>query len=46
MFGNKFRYDYIRRIGKLTASKHDMKTYKEIFSSIKLRGTIYGLFRI
>jgi hypothetical protein len=46
VFGNKFRYDYIRRIGKLTASKHDMKTYKEIFSSIKLRGTIYGLFRI
>ncbi len=46
VFGNKFRYDYIRRIGKLTASKHDMRTYKEIFSTIKLRGTIYGLFRI
>lgn len=46
VFGNKFKYDYIRRIGKLTASKHDMKTYKQIFSRIKIRGTIYGLFRI
>lgn len=46
IFGSKFKYDYIRRIGKLTASKHDMKTYKQIFTRIKLRGTIHGLFRI
>ncbi|MCB1377027.1 MAG: class I SAM-dependent methyltransferase [Alphaproteobacteria bacterium] len=46
VFGKKFRYDYIRRIGKLTASKRDMKTYKQIFTRMKWRGTIYGLFRI
>lgn len=46
VFGNKFKYDYVRRIGKLTASRHDMKTYKQIFTRMKWRGTIYGLFRI
>lgn len=46
VFGRKFRFDYIRRIGTLTASRHDMKTYKDIFSSIKFRGAIYGLFGV
>jgi hypothetical protein len=46
VFGKKFKYDYIRRIGILQASRHDMRTYKQIFSTMKLRGTIYGLFRV
>jgi hypothetical protein len=46
VFGKKFKYDYIRRIGKLTASRHDMKSYKQIFTRMKWRGTIYGLFGI
>ena len=46
VFGNKFKYDYIRRIGTLRASRHDMRTYKQIFSTMKLRGAIYGLLRI
>lgn len=46
VFGKKFKYDYIRRTGRLTASRHDMKTYKQIFTRIKFRGTIYGLLGI
>jgi hypothetical protein len=46
VFGRKFKYDYVRRTGKLTASRHDMKTYKQIFTRMKWRGTLYGLFGI
>ena len=46
VFGRKFKFDYIRRIGFLKASKHDMRTYTQIFSTIKFRGAIYGLFGI
>lgn len=46
VFGHKFKYDYIRQLGSLTASKHDMKSYEKISSAIKFRGKIFGLFRI
>jgi hypothetical protein len=46
VFGRKFKFDYIRRIGVLRACRADMKTYSQIFSSIKFRGIIYGLLRI
>jgi hypothetical protein len=46
VFGRKFKFDYIRRIGVLKACRTDMKSYSEIFSSIKVRGIIYGLLRV
>ena len=46
IFGRHFKYDRIRRIGFLKASKHDMKSFDQIFRSISTRGVIYGLFRV
>lgn len=46
IFGRNFKYDHIRRIGFLTASKHDMKSFDDIVRATKTRGVIYGLFRV
>lgn len=46
VFGKKFKYDYIRRTGTLHASRHDMRNYTQIFSTMKVRGAIYGLLGI
>lgn len=46
IFGKHFKYDYIRRVGFLRASKHDMKSFHHIARSMKFRGVIYGLLRV
>jgi len=46
IFGRKFKLDYIRGIGFLRASKHDIKTFQQIYLSMRFRGVIYSLFRL
>ena len=46
IFGRCFEYNRISNIGILKASKHDIKTSHQIYRSMKVRGTIFGLFRM
>lgn len=46
VFGRRFKHDYVRGLSFLRASRHDMKSFRDIYRSLRIPGLIYGVFRI
>ena len=46
VFGRRFKHDYLRDVGYLKASRHDMRSFRDIYRARRLRGTLYSIFRV